>query len=458
MKLFLIIALNGAASFFLAQTWQNLFFPWTLSRLSYEKHSLKSFKEGAVAPGVKEFLQEPQALAGNVLNLGSWFGHQGIFFSTPALNHEVSLKTKISAGGYLDIRLGQAALRLSTTPRFNSPLPLLTENKWHQLKLLREGSENFIFIDDRPYPLPTSFLQGQKELGLISGPEKTWVDDLHLGPDWKENFSPQWGPLYGLILCLFLLSSGACLLFWTHQRKSCALKASTLLVFFSLLLGASSEFLVNRTYPRLAGAQLTQEFLLNQQKILEEKKNALIVARTQGKKIVLLLGKSQLALMGEKYFAHPDYALVNLAFMGATHPDEGALLSQLPVIPDLIVASYTQQHLQEAQYLAIFSRLQSYAQKNSLPLVLLTHPQDSAHPSEQQLLRRFAQTRGIVLWDAYNFLEAKRELGSLWWDQYHLTDLGQRLYAEFITHNVSSFIYGQEQKSQSKNVGFAQKN
>jgi len=433
----LTIALIIFSSFFTTQIWQKIFFPWTLERLSLEHTPVKSIKFGIKTPGAKEFMQGPQSLAAEVLHLSSWFGHQGINFIHQLEISQISLWAKLSKSSYLDISLNQETnIRFSQNNRYPPQIfHLNSEGKFLKIKpfahpvISDEQLSHFKIKLNKPILANLSVRQGPGAVSI----QKIELLDKNGQQIFTENFTPKNILLSWLFAVIFIFFLGLYLLYPSFfPVKS--------LCLFTMIIFLTITFTQEHTYPRLSLAQLKNEFELNQKVKIEKKISKLELKKN--KKIIAILGKSQLAQMENKLekTKFNNYDVLSFAFLGATSPLEYKTLELLPLNVSGVVASFPQQHLSNAEYENIFQRLLEETKKRNINLVIMSHPKDGPVSWEVTFLKNFCQKNQISFIDAYQFMEKHRNDGYLWWDDFHLTELGQTLYSEFISSKLNYII------------------
>jgi lysophospholipase L1-like esterase len=153
--------------------------------------------------GTKHFLATRNALSGNRLNLGEWFGFNEVHLARPVRPAEMRARFRLDPGAYLDVILdrreaGHQGIRLSRAERFPSewyraertgnfvervpvsvPAGSLADG-WHELSLVYSADAIAASLDgDRLGSVPIRF-DGERYVGFGSGLAPAAVDRVRI--------------------------------------------------------------------------------------------------------------------------------------------------------------------------------------------------------------------------------------------------------------------------------------
>lgn len=494
-KLVLLGLLALPYLYFLPQA-QNIFSPATLE--SKKEWISTKFEILYFLMGAEEFMRFPQTLAQGKLNLGSWHGHQEIFYAHPGPLKEVKLSFEMDENSFFYVLLKKnsgdvQALRLSRHPDYpsawieadrlgkftkESHLELLLNSSLHSLEMKIEERKVSLIIDHFQKDVEMSMSENLT-FGLRGSANNSYIDDLKLSfagnppLSVSENFST--GPAWSIVFLItaFIMGLTSLLLSSRFKQKDFIYAFITTHFVLYLILGLGLWTLQKEAskYPEGIKLNAVLGFLEPQKAPLREEDSEAHYYQAAFQKIfadtgfdytsserrIIFLGQSQTWGAGvdraedrwteqicswikKQLFPRKLPRCLNAGVSGATSES---------------IATYWMQNAQNLRpHLSIFNisyndpdyedfekNLRQILDFNRLHkigtlLMIESYARETwEHDAKQQLMLAMASEYHVPIIDPSKMFVEKKGSGWIWWDSIHLTHYGQTLLADYVNNS-----------------------
>jgi lysophospholipase L1-like esterase len=449
--------------------------------------------------GIKSsFLTGPQALAGNMLNLGTWGSINEVLYRTPIILEELSCRFLLDPNAYLCIILDYRddlykAVRLSSSDKYPNALvvydsqgcmhsstpiqaPPLTPNDWHSLKLSFDKAGARVNLDEQVFPLPIQLGQTPGKFGFRNGTCAAAVDDVRIvDATTKAAISESFDgrhlfkkALLFVLACaaislMVLLVAGWLLMRNWHTITEYALVIMLTLIGAGIVYGLFHFFVLAKLYPIeqpiIGNVNVFPDLIQALTEKVIAQYNA--IPPDNGKR-VLFLGTSQTAGLGanvpsECYVAtlerllndgnkgappihciNAGRTIFSIRHCALVHKG----LADCPVdvtVVDMACNDSLGRTSEESYAEHLETVAHEILDRGSKVIFVVEPSNPEAWPDGWRLdptLRRVGAKLGIPVIDANAYLRERHDTGVLFWDYVHPTSYGHRLIAECLVSPI----------------------
>jgi lysophospholipase L1-like esterase len=454
---------------------------WFSKKVMLEKKVM-----GAIAT-----METPRALADNRLDLGVWHGNQEIFLRDVAPYQNLNFKAKLEENSHFSFFYYQRGdtlegIRISTNPAFPSMAFSVLygafihkqafdfkakKNKWMDIQLNKTDlAFQFLINDEEIGVISNPFIREMNAFGLRGSERSAIVDDIFLKSEtqqilMQESFQNQLFPpliIAFMFFSLVLLNVFLCV-FRNHYKWLIA--ATLFVVLFSI--GYYLYYQFYQQYRYAAPKKVVKVLPKKEQKPdLEEqyKKN-----KKNTELRVLFIGTSQTWGAGasseentfvDLFETRLNYYLRDTTFVCINAGVEGQTTTEMldyyrylqPIIqPDFVILNLGYNDNYEDEPFAKFKKnIQTfidYSKGVETTILLIPEPSNPDHPNEalnvrvdrtRYLMDSIGNANHVPVLKMHPFIEEHIDDGFLFWDAVHLTDFGQKLFAEELYHQINT--------------------
>lgn len=463
--------------------------------------STKSNLEVSVM-GARSFIYEPHALTKNRLNLGAWHGFQEVIYQDSLQLKEVEFDFLLSPGAYLNFifnksQSGFSGIRISTNRHFDSmyftasgigeflhktslKTRKVSAGIWHQMNIRFQQAYIEAFIDgNRVGKFKWDFDETQR-IGFRGGKHEAVVDNISIYQNktdaifetFKNSKSAFLITVISVVIAMILSFLFASALNLMRKLSGKVLAFYGIMFNIVLLIIAafmlSFQYLKAPGYPRIDARMERKEGegkrIVVAKTVRYIKKNYPEQKTADNVLRLLFLGTSQTYGVGASTRARTFVQVLedklNLVNVPGTYFQ--CINAGMPgVNSPYIINQYEKEWLQlnpkivvinlgtndrKPDWLALnITRIIDMSLEAGIQPVLLLEPNSLEHNtnsllSKHQLMRVTGESRGIPVIDMHSYLRDKYDDGFLWWDFVHLTDFGQKLFAEKLYNELEQIV------------------
>ena len=441
--------------------------------------------------GSTAFFITYRALAHSRLDPGTWHGYQELFLKKPPEIKNVSFDFKLSDSSYFTFYFARhsdtlSGLRLSNDPQHISAYLKISDYRFVKKEKfntpnLEKGWNNckFIFLPDHAEIYFNGILSGQIEnkglygniLGFRGCSRSTLIDNVSVNTFNKksffyENFSKKYYHIGALIL-LFLLFNLLYLALPKRQKLMTAIMINPAVAIGFICI----YFLVSgqEKYP--------ERWMINWHGFSNEIENSEVVNHkilaayspaVQKKNIkILLIGSSQTWGSGagteaatfscrfekllKNYFACDGISCINAGISSINSTD---LLSYykhdwIKMAPDICIINLSYNDGGSKKFRENLHEFILLNNLHQIKTVLVSEPAAVANDGlivNHAIVREMAEKYKLKHIDMPHFLAKHNDDGFIWWDFIHLTDYGQKLFAEKLFTELKDMV-GEKMKT-----------
>ncbi len=166
------------------------------------------------------------------------------------------------------------------------------------------------------------------------------------------------------------------------------------------------------------------------------------------------VGRVESALSARESLDGTTYQCVNA---GICAQGSGFLLERLEnewihLQPFMVVASMSVNEFRLNDYRSNLDRIVALCQERGIPLLFSLEPEAHSRlptdlPRMHDIMSATARDHGIPLVDARAIADHESTRGWVWWDPVHLTDYGNRIYAEAVLPGILAIVEAQEREA-----------
>jgi lysophospholipase L1-like esterase len=463
-------------------------------------------KCGIVPVGAKRFATGLQALAGNRLNLGAWFGFQEVLSKEFYSPDEIEFDFRLGKNAYLAFVLqdddgSSFGFRMGThrgfwditfaadiTGKFLDrrlvvPMRLKTD-EWYHCKIVKNESEGAVSINGRPMRGIIFHYPDTCRVGFRNGLNAAYVDnvvirDNNLTSIETETFANyrNWPVVLAVFFSIGVLMD---LLMGINflRRAGTDFEVIMGVVTLNAVLAIASVIAIvcalyfQNYYARGTGMSPSAFIETEREKVFGRLVKSYAKEDFSGKCRILVTGSSQTFGCGaldendtyvsqlqqrlnERFGQHMKFECLNAGVRAA---DSGALVDALKnhlftLRPDLVVVDLsnndsgrTSPQIQFGSYLRQFIDL-CHAHNVELVFVLEANSTEKT-PGDLPLhrtMRRLARNLGVPVIELHEEMKRYYDDGFLWWDYVHPTSYGHALIADCIFRGlIDNGIVGDE--------------
>lgn len=456
---------------------------------------------GTSVMGARSFTEQPHALAKNRLNLAAWHGFQEVIYKDSLHLKQVEFDFLLGPSAYLNFifnkhQMGFSGIRISTNRHFDSMyftasgigeflqrtslrIPRVSAGNWHQLTIRFEGEHVVAFLDDRQVGKFNGDFEEAQRIGFRGGRNMALVDNIFIYQNdatiIHETFQNSKGSflitVISVVIAMILSFIVALLLRLVRKLHGKILAFyvimfNIVLVFIAVLMFSFQSWKAP-SYPRIdinmeqreddwKRKSVTQTVTYIQKNYPEKPTDT--VCR------ILFLGTSQTRGVGasERNRKFVDIIEDRLNSSDSTDTYFQCINAGIPgVNSSYIIEVYEQEWLKldpqvvvinlgtndaKPDWLALnLGRIIDMSLRAGIQPILLLEPNSLENKtnfllSKHRVMRLTGESRGVPVIDMHSYLRDKYDEGFLWWDFVHLTDFGQKLFAEKIYNELEQII------------------
>ena len=433
-------------------------------------------------------------LAGNHLDLGAYMGFQEFWLEDTRSVREIAFSVRFDEPSYFDILVGEkrsrfAGIRLSRHPEFESlffnardgefvestALDLDLGSGWRQwvdVRLDIRADSIGVKVGGRiagQFPLRGGSARSLGFRGALEGPR---IDDIEItfedASQLTESFAYTKGAMTTFGVVIVLLMTATRFGYWllhavggkspTTSHLACSTALLVVLVCVSMFASADRYYFSHR-YPKdyralaAAGYPNRIEQIGDSIKRIDEEVGATAFDEQYR---ILLIGSSQTWGAGARSFGdtwaqrlqqtlnsnNHNVRVVNAGISGVR---AGWLMQQYlqswrRLDPDLIIVNLGHNDANDAGFgkaMLEFAGQRNHYRKH---VVFILEPNSTESTTtigeRHDTIRRLAKNGGVQVVDMHAYLQEQRQAGHIWWDRVHLTNFGQRLFAEHLASEL----------------------
>jgi lysophospholipase L1-like esterase len=435
--------------------------------------------------GAVSFVTTRNALYRNRLDLGAWHGYQEVLYRDPVAVGELTLRFRLTKGGYFVLLLGRSAdsffgVRLSADPAFDSaclagtreggfahrdPLELEPlDGRWHRVTARAGAGTYRISLDGREIGRCGTAGQQPTLFGLRGGPRRgTLVDDIVVrtvggGDPIREDFSNRKHRTAIVLAALLSVMALAALALALSRRSRAKARAipveATLLTLLLMLLMtlAVDTLLLWPRYPERVDFRGFTPRIENESAALRRLADTYPAGppATDVRRL-LFLGSSQTWGAGAARTEHAwiarlerrwneeappgvRYELINAGISALRSRRTRELYENHWIAwqPEAVVVVLGHNDDDPAQLGRELAALARTNRERGIRTVFIPEPESLEKPPgrRHEAIRAVAPRHGAALLEVHDALNARANEGFLWWDRIHLTSFGNELMAE----------------------------
>lgn len=477
-NIFLIIFLLSSFIFF--NFWTHSLFKnnnWNSNKTSIDKGLMGSWS----------FVLSYRALADNHLDIGTWHGYQEVFLKKPVDVENLSFDFKLSKNSYFTFFYSEnhdtlEGIRISNDPKF--PVTLLQVYNWEFLEkkplkkefLTDEWSHlTFKLNDDKAVISINDTLliqiDGKSNSGNIVGfrgcENSTLIDNITIKEkNTSIEFYDDFGKKYShgfYFLVLYLIFNIFFLLFYKRKFLFVAGMINLAVIFIFLVLFFS--FYYQYRYPK--------EWMIDWHNLISKIEDQLNV----NKKVeiehlssinkntfkIMFLGTSQTwgagATTEESTFVKSFERLIKseckTAGVQCINTGIPAITSNelikyykenwIKIHPDLLIINLSLNDATNSLFKRNIEEIITLNKQKNIKTIVVLEPlaiYNQGHSLNHEILRDLAKQHHLPVIEMHNYLLSHIDDGFVYWDLVHLTDFGQKLFADKLFDEIGKEICG----------------
>lgn len=450
--------------------------------------------------GAQAFVFELQPLAHGYLNLSAWHGYQEIVTREELDPVSVEFRFFLESNALLSVFFRgpdghSTGIRLSKVRRYPSMLYVASPDgefvqktpykklgrfsagEWHRARLMLDGDNVSVFLDDKKAKTIPLSLHAPVRLGFRGSRRLALVDDIRItersGEVRRDSFSRpgNWLAVVGASVALVLgLSAGLFLLLRRLLSVSETLLFGYFLMFTGVLLVMGAMWLGFASYTKGFYPDRSEK-LAREEEYWQDSSEARVYERIEERYTqaprpdtvrIVFIGSSQThgsgaaresetlvrqteAILNERS-RHQRFECVNTAVHGHRLARMGRnyLERWIELEPNVVVVNASNNDIGHGigRFRRWLVRLIDESRKRGIEVVLVMEP--NSPERNPKLLREFhgvmqqaGDRHGARVVDMYAHLTEHKDDGFLWWDWVHLTSFGQRLFAERLVEDLA---------------------
>ncbi|MTI29612.1 SGNH/GDSL hydrolase family protein [Xanthovirga aplysinae] len=442
---------------------------WESSKVKLEKGVM----------GAYSFITTNRPLAGTHLDLSTYFGYQEIFLKKNLNIESLKFRFKLSTESYFSMYFNKTediltGIRISNTPTFPSiffksnngkflkktPLNLKKlKNGWNNLQLnFKEKKIEFYLNGNLLTEVKKPFIQGNI-LGFRGSRSSTLIDNIIVAQnDSSENFKERFDKkgLYSknslTILGIFALIN-IIFYFFSAQRKIILI----LWVNIGLITGGIGlYYFVNGQYkyslPWKVRFGDSKVFVHKTgEKISQEIFNTYSTSENKNEKRVMFIGSSQTWGAGaskeeltfikifekklQTRYPNQNYVCINTGISGEVSANLWNYYKThwINLKPEFVLINLANNDNNKEHFQENIDKFITQNNQLGIRTILIMEPNDrddSFLLRNHEALISLANKHKIPLVDMHDFIIRHMDHGFLFWDKVHLTDYGQKIFAE----------------------------